>query len=140
MTLDVREAVVTEDSIADPGVAFRGRAAAAGLEVERPLSYGPFRLTLDRYELLVDGEPLDLSPLQLEMLAVFFAAPTRVWSRRELNDLAGGGPADSRRIDVRLARLRLALGVDIFRTVTGRGWILRVADQITDHRGGKRVR
>ena len=109
------------------------------------LRYGPFALTLDRYELLADGVPLELSPLRLELLAIFFAAPERVWSRRELDELAGGGAADdghadagqveSRRIDVRLARLRVALGADIFRTVTGRGWILRPVHQITPRRG-----
>lgn len=119
-----------------PGSVFRDRAAAAGLALDRTLHYGPYTLTLDRYELTAHGKPLELSPLRLELLAVFFAAPERVWSRRELNDLAGGavaddGPAESRRIDVRLARLRVALGADIFRTVTGRGWILRPADQIS---------
>jgi DNA-binding response OmpR family regulator len=116
--------------VALPGSAFRQRAATAGLDVDVPLRYGPFTLTLDRYELMADGEPVELSPLRLELLAVFFAAPERVWSRGELNDLAGGGSAESRRIDVRLARLRAALGIDIFRTVTGRGWILRSADQL----------
>src|SRR4051812_5825077 len=100
-----------------PGSEFRQRAATAGLEVDGPLRYGPFTLTLDRYELLADGAPVELSPMRLELLAVFFAAPQRVWSRGELNDLAGGGSAESRRIDVRLARLRAALGIDIFRTV-----------------------
>ena len=140
MTSALRSAAVTEQLAPDPAAGFRHRAANAGLVVDHPLHYGPFTLTLERYELRRDGEPLDLSPLQLELLAVFFAAPERVWSRRELNDLGGGAPAESRRIDVRLARLRVALGADIFRTVTGRGWILRAADQITDHRGGKSVR
>ena len=140
MTPTFRGAVVSEPRAPDPGTAFRHRAGDAGLSVDQPLRYGPFTLSLDRYELLSDGEQLGLSPLQLELLAVFFAAPDRIWSRRELNDLAGGAPADSRRIDVRLARLRVALGADIFRTVTGRGWILRAVDQITDHRGGKSVR
>ena len=124
----------------NPGAAFRQRAAEVGLDVDRPLSYGPFTLTLDRYELRADGRLLDVSPLQLELLAVFFAAPGRIWNRRELNDLVGGGPAESRRIDVRLARLRVALGADIFRTITGRGWILRAVDQISDHEGGNSVR
>ena len=123
------------DQLVEPGSAFRARAAIAGVVLDGPLHYGPYTLTLDRYELLAHGEPLELSPLRLELLALFFAAPERVWSRRELNELTGGGQADdrpveSRRIDVRLARLRVALGADIFRTVTGRGWILRPPDQI----------
>ena len=122
---------MTKQLMAAPGSAFRHRAAGAGLDLDGTLRYGPFTLTLDRYELKAEGEPVELSPLRLELLAVFFAAPERVWSRSELNELAGGGPGDSRRIDVRLARLRTALGTDIFRTVTGRGWILRSADQLT---------
>ncbi len=116
----------------DPAEAFRRRAAAAGLRLEGTLVHGPFALSLDSYELTVDGEVRELSPLQLELLAMFFAAPNHVWSRSELNHLTGGD-RDSHRIDVRLTRLRASLGADIFRSVPGRGWALRPVDHLTRH-------
>ena len=94
------------------------------------MTHGPFVLNLSRYELTNAGSALELSARQLETLAVFFAAPDRVWSRRELNAFTDGKPSDSRRVDVRLARLRMALGADLFRAIAGRGWILRAADTL----------
>ncbi len=116
----------------DRAALFRRRAAAAGLRLDRTLVHGPFALNLDAYELSVDGVVRDLSPQQLELLAIFFAAPHRVWSRDELNEITGGR-RDSRRIDVRLARLRVSLGADIFRSVVRRGWVLRHTDHTTLH-------
>ncbi len=116
----------------DRALAFRRRAAAAGLLLDRTLAYGPIELDLDLYRLTVDGEVRELSPLQLELLAVFLAAPERVWSRNQLNTLTGKD-GDSHRIDVRLTRLRAALGTDIFRSVAGRGWSLRRPEHITRH-------
>lgn len=124
------ERVVTTMPRRDPETAFHRRARLAGLDVDRELAHGPFALNLSRYELTNGGAVVELSALQLETLAVFFAAPDRVWSRRDLNALTGGNSSDSRRIDVRLARLRMALRTDLFRAVAGRGWILRAADHL----------
>jgi DNA-binding response OmpR family regulator len=117
----------------DPATAFRRRAADAGLQLASVLTYGPYVLNLDRYELTVDGVAVELSALHIELLAVFMAAPDRVWSRHELNALTGGRRAESRRIDVRLARLRQSLGADVFRSIIGRGWIMRSPDHIKGH-------
>lgn len=114
----------------EPETAFHRRARLAGLDVDHEMTHGPFVLNLTRYELSNAGSNIELSALQLETLAVFFAAPDRVWSRRELNAFTDGKASDSRRVDVRLARLRMALHTDLFRAIAGRGWILRAADHM----------
>lgn len=129
MTFTV-ERVVTTMQPQFPETAFHERARVAGLDVDHEMTHGPFVLNLSRYELTNAGVAVELSALQLETLAVFFAAPDRVWSRREINTFTDGKPSDSRRVDVRLARLRMALRADLFRAIAGRGWILRAADHL----------
>ena len=114
----------------DPETAFHRRARLAGLDVDHEMTHGPYVLNLTRYEVTKAGTAIELSALQLETLAVFFAAPDRVWSRRELNAFTDGKVSDSRRVDVRLARIRMALRADLFRAIAGRGWILRAADHM----------
>ena len=74
-----------------------------------------------------DGEELSLSPRQVELLALFLAAPRKVWSRDQLNWLCWGDTTPSRRVDVQLCRLRGKTGLDLFRNVRDRGWALRAA-------------
>ena len=58
-------------------------------------------------------------------LALFLAAPAKVWSRDQLNWICWGDTAPSRRVDVQLCRLRAKTGLDLFRNVRDRGWALR---------------
>jgi len=63
----------------------------------------------------------------VELLAVFVAAPGRVWNRDQLHWLCWGDTTPSRRVDVQLCRLRGRTGMDLFRNVRDRGWALREA-------------
>lgn len=99
---------------ADAGVTFTGPLAAAGLVVD-----------LAGYVVTKDGEELDLSPRQVELLALFLAAPRKVWSRDQLHWVCWGDTSPSRRVDVQLCRLRAKTGLDLFRNVRDRGWALR---------------
>jgi DNA-binding response OmpR family regulator len=103
----------------------RGRAADAGLDLSGPLSSGSLAVDLAGYVVTVDGQPLDLSPRQVELLALFLAAPRKVWSRDQLHWVAWGDTTPSRRVDVQLCRLRAKTGIDLFRNVRDRGWALR---------------
>lgn len=108
---------------------FTTRAAGAGVDVSArvavPLSAGELAVDLSGYAVTLSGRTLDLSPRQVELLALFLAEPRRVWSREQLHWVCWGDTAPSRRVDVQLCRLRAKTGLDLFRNVRDRGWALR---------------
>jgi DNA-binding response OmpR family regulator len=106
---------------------FPGRLAQAGLVIDEPLTYADLVVDLPSYVVSRNGEELDLSARQVELLALFLAAPRKVWSRDQLHWLCWGDTAKSRRVDVQLCRLRGKTGLDLFRNVRDRGWALRPA-------------
>ncbi len=108
-----------------PAEDFLGRAGQVGVEITGPLSAGGLRVDLTGYSATLDGMELDLSPRQVELLAVFLASPRRVWSRDQLHWLCWGDASPSRRVDVQLCRLRARTGLELFRNVRDRGWALR---------------
>jgi DNA-binding response OmpR family regulator len=104
---------------------FLGRAAEAGVTIDSPLVSGSLLVDLTGYCVTLDGVLLDLSPRQVELLALFLAGPGRVWSREQLHWICWGDTSPSRRVDVQLCRLRARTGLDLFRNVRDRGWALR---------------
>lgn len=113
---------------ARPAETFLSRAESAGLPVTGPLQYCGLVVDLAGYSVTVDGTELDLSPRQVELLALFLAWPRRVWSRKQLHEICWGMTSSpSRRVDVQLCRLRTRTGLDLFRNVRDRGWALRSA-------------
>lgn len=112
-------------SVAGTGRDLSSRAADAGVPLAGPLEMGGLVVDLAAYVVTLDGVPLDLSPRQVELLALFLAAPRKVWSRDQLHWVAWGDTSPSRRVDVQLCRLRAKTGLDLFRNVRDRGWALR---------------
>ena len=108
-----------------PASDFLSRAAEIGVAIEGPLRTGALVVDLSGYTAALEGEELDLSPRQVELLALFLAGPRRVWSREQLHWLCWGDTTPSRRVDVQLCRLRAKTGLDLFRNVRDRGWALR---------------
>lgn len=106
---------------------FASRAADQGIVVDEPLSVGSLYVDLARYVVTRDDTPVELSPRQVELLALFLAAPSKVWSRDQLHWVCWGDTTPSRRVDVQLCRLRTKTGMDLFRNVRDRGWALRAA-------------
>jgi DNA-binding response OmpR family regulator len=104
---------------------FLSRAAEAGVTIDSPLVRGGLVVDLTAYAVTLDGVQLDLSPRQVELLALFLAGPARVWSREQLHWVCWGDTSPSRRVDVQLCRLRARTGLDLFRNVRDRGWALR---------------
>lgn len=104
---------------------FLERAAEAGVTIDSPVVRGSLVVDLTGYAVTLDGVLLDLSPRQVELLALFLAAPGRVWSREQLHQVCWGDVSPSRRVDVQLCRLRARTGLDLFRNVRDRGWALR---------------
>lgn len=111
----------------EPPSDFPARLRAAGLTVEGPLQYADLVVDLPSYVVTKGGEVLDLSARQVELLALFLAAPRKVWTRDQLHWVCWGDTARSRRVDVQLCRLRGKTGLDLFRNVRDRGWALRPA-------------
>ncbi len=114
-------------SVAGNGRDFTSRATDAGVNLTGPLTFGPLVVDLAGYVVTLDGEELDLSPRQVELLAIFLGAPHKVWSRDQLHWVCWGDATPSRRVDVQLCRLRAKTGMDLFRNVRDRGWALRPA-------------
>ena len=115
---------VTMTDATEPGD-FLSRAAEAGVEVTSPLTTGGLVVDLTGYSVTLDGDELDLSPRQVELLALFLSGPRKVWSRAQLHWVCWGDTSPSRRVDVQLCRLRAKTGLDLFRNVRDRGWALR---------------
>ncbi|MCW2599354.1 MAG: transcriptional regulatory protein C-terminal domain protein [Frankiales bacterium] len=114
-------------SVTGTGRDFASRAADAGVNLTGTLTTGDLVVDLAGYVVMLDGEVLDLSPRQVELLALFLGAPRKVWSRDQLHWVCWGDTAPSRRVDVQLCRLRAKTGMDLFRNVRDRGWALRAA-------------
>jgi DNA-binding response OmpR family regulator len=72
----------------------------------------PVRIDGDRRTVTVDGEPLDLTYLEFELLAHLVAHPHRVHTRDQLVTTVWGygHVGDGRTVDVHIARLRRKLG------------------------------
>ncbi|MDQ4149755.1 MAG: winged helix-turn-helix domain-containing protein [Actinomycetota bacterium] len=88
----------------------------------RTLGLGGLEVDLEAYRATLDSKPLDLSPSQLEMLAILLANQGRVTSREELSRAVG--LRRGRSVDVMLCMLRKQVGRDFIRNVRNRGWIV----------------
>lgn len=104
---------------------FCARARELGVSVDGLVGNDCVTVDLAAYTATRGGHQLDLSPRQIELLALFLAAPGRVWSREQLEWVCWGEARGSRRVDVQLCRLRARVGLDLFRNVRDRGWALR---------------
>ena len=111
--------------VAGTGRDFTSRATDAGVDLRGPLTAGALVVDLVGYVVTLEDEVLELSPRQVELLALFLGAPRKVWSRDQLHWVCWGDTSPSRRVDVQLCRLRAKTGMDLFRNVRDRGWALR---------------
>lgn len=75
---------------------------------------GPVRIDTARRSAHVEGQPLDLTYLEFELLAHLVAHPHRVHTRDQLVTTVWGygHVGDGRTVDVHIARLRRKLGVE----------------------------
>ena len=104
-----------------------GRFAEAAPETV--LSAGAIALDLDTLEATVEGEPLDLTAKEREILKLFLSKPGRVFSRERILNSVWGASEDplTNIVDVYVGRLRRKLGPqgDKLQTVRGAGYKLR---------------
>ena len=85
------------------------RAKQARL-AERPMQLraGDLEINRERFEVRMKGRAIELTRKEFDLLAIFVAAPGRVFGREELLDLVWGrdGFVEPRTVDVHLARMR----------------------------------
>ena len=91
---------------------------------DRRLRYRDLSLNLDAREALLNGQPLELTAREFELLHTFLAAPGRVFTREMLLSKLWGYDfyGDERVVDSHIKNLRHKLGRDYIETVRGVGY------------------
>ena len=102
-------------------------------EVPETFRFDDVEVDFARGEVRRGGAPLEMTPMEFKLLAVFLRRRGRVLSRDQLMELTQGKEADAldRSIDVQVSRLRRRLGDGsheqaMIRTVRGEGYVLSV--------------
>src|SRR5256885_11295810 len=87
-------------------VARRGRPG--DVEKKPHVKIGDLEIDRYRFEIRMQGRPVELTPKEFELLAILAGAPGRVFGREELLDAVWGrdGFVDPWTVDVHVARLR----------------------------------
>jgi two-component system phosphate regulon response regulator OmpR len=111
----------------------RARAAPAATPARSPalVQFGDFSLDLEARRLSrANGEELELTAMEFDLLAAFARNPKRVLSRERLLDLAHDHDTEpfDRSIDIRIARLRRKIERDpskplLIKTIRGAGYM-----------------
>lgn len=107
------------------------RRSGASDSPDASVSAGPLRVDPDRREVRLDGELLDLTTTEFEILRILVANAGRVIPRERLMELARGAEyaAFDRSVDVHVSHIRRKLGDDprrprFIKTVRGVGYTL----------------
>jgi OmpR family response regulator RpaB len=97
-----------------PGTAPQGRLVFDGLEID-----------LERRQVLRQGEPVELTGTEFELLAMLAKAPQKVFHRDEILNRLRGQEADlyTRAVDILVSRLRKKLEpLDCIKTLRNAGY------------------
>ena len=91
------------------------------------IEYGPLLINLETYEAVVEGQPLDLTYMEYELLRFLAVAPGRVFTREILLNQVWGYEyyGGARTVDVHVRRLRAKLGeenANLIQTVRSVGY------------------
>jgi len=101
------------------------RSSSSAVEV---MEIGTLRLDPASHRVSINGAPLELAPMEYQLLLFFMAHRERVYSRQQLISLVWGASAyvEDRTVDVHIRRLRKAMepsGNDqLIQTVRGSGY------------------
>jgi two-component system alkaline phosphatase synthesis response regulator PhoP len=106
------------------------------LEEEQLLDYGEVLVDLEKFQVFVRGNRMDLTPKEFELVRLFLANPGKVFSRDALLEKIWGYDyyGDSRTVDVHIRHLRQKVEQDpgnptLIETVRGVGYRLRERSQ-----------
>ena len=103
---------------------------AVDSSAEDVLQVGPVALDRTTHTVTANGEPVELTRSEFDLLATLLAHPRRVFTRMELLEHIHGEAfaAYERTIDVHIKNLRAKVGADLIETVYGVGYRM-VADE-----------
>jgi two-component system alkaline phosphatase synthesis response regulator PhoP len=108
------------------------RRAAGGPAQPKVLQLGDLLMDLDRHEVLMDGQPVDLTPTEFELLRVLMESPGHAFTRSELIEKSLGYTYEGldRTLDSHIKNLRRKIEPDpakptYIQTVYGVGYRLR---------------
>lgn len=111
------------------------RVELNAVEVAEVAVSGPLRLDVGARTATLHGEPLDLTYMQFQLLALMVSSPRRAFTREELSDHAAGGAAkgDPHSVDAHMRQLRRRLEPDpanpvVIRAVRGVGYAFDAPD------------
>ncbi len=98
-------------------------------QLEEPLEFGDIVLDPTGHTVTRKGEPLELTPLEFDLLACLLSKPGQVFSRESLLQKVWGyhHPGDTKLVNVHMTRLRSKIEDDaenpeVIRTVRGVGY------------------
>jgi two-component system response regulator ResD len=118
--------------IARVGAVLRRTRPPEGDAEEPPIEVGPLRIEPASRQVTLDGEEIQLTMREFDLLAFLAAHPGRVYSRDQLMESVWGEPyfEDTSTVTVHIRRLRAKLGDDpaeprFIETVWGVGYRLR---------------
>lgn len=128
---DLRELRARVDSILRRAGRARATPAAAAARSPAPVRIGDLSLDIEARRLSrANGEELELTAMEFDLLAAFARNPNRVLSRERLLDLAHNHDTDAfdRSIDVHIVRLRHKIERDpskplLIKTMRGAGYL-----------------
>ncbi|MGB9903758.1 MAG: response regulator [Desulfotomaculales bacterium] len=88
-----------------------GAPETAPQKSKRSLRRGPLVIEPEKFSATLDGERLDLTPKEFELVSFLAGAPGRVFTREELLERIWGYdyPGDSRTVDVHIRHIRQKL-------------------------------
>lgn len=106
------------------------RRAEADGDERRTLEAGGVRIDLDRHEVIVEGDTVDLTATEFKLLTLLVSRPARVFTRQQIIDALHEGFAavTDRSVDVQVVALRRKLGPAGKRIETVRGVGYRFKD------------
>lgn len=94
------------------------------------LAHNELELNPVEHTLTVSGKPIDLSPVEFNLLLLLLEGRGQVFPRRQLEENLYGWnkDVDSNAIEVHVHHLRKKLGSDLIRTVRGVGYVIDKPD------------
>ena len=99
---------------------------AAPPETAKPLRLGDVEMDYDAHTVRVQGQRIELTYKEFELLRIFLKHPGRVYTRDQLLEKIWGADflGETRTVDVHIGTLRTKLGPcgDYIRTVRGVGY------------------